>query len=83
MSQPVPLNRAALAQRYGVARSTISRALQAARTAHARDPAQLPPPAPLNPGAANELFDPTGFDRFWSARPGRGRPATSSKEPTT
>lgn len=71
----VPLSRAGLARRYGVDRSAITRALQAAEDLHARVPDGTPaPPRPLNPGESPELFDFEEFDRFWSNRPLVGRP---------
>ncbi|MEU0938990.1 hypothetical protein [Embleya sp. NPDC005971] len=75
----VPLSRAGLARRYGVARSIVTRTLQQAAKAHAQDPTRTPPPQPLNPGEPIELFDPHVFDGFWYARPGRGRPRTSDR----
>lgn len=75
MAEPVQLNRAALARRYGVHRSSITRALQKAAKAHARDPSRTAaPPKPLNPGEPNELFDPDVFDAFWPPPARRGRP---------
>ncbi|MBE9500755.1 helix-turn-helix domain-containing protein [Streptomyces sp. GKU 257-1] len=73
---PGPLTRAALARRYSVERSTITRVLQQATSAHAEDPSNPPPPPPLNPGEENEVFDPRHFDAFWAARPRRGNPYT-------
>ncbi|WP_030237436.1 hypothetical protein [Streptomyces sp. NRRL S-350] len=73
---PVPLTRAALARRYGVDRSAITRALSQAATAHRNNPDSPPPPTPLNPGDPTELFDPEVFDAFWQARPRRGRPTS-------
>lgn len=68
MAEPVPLNRAALARRYGVHRSTVTRALREAAKAHATDPSRTAPPEPLNPDEPNELFDPDVFDAFWVSR---------------
>ena len=83
MADPVPLNRAALARRYGVDRSAITRALRQAADAHAADPSRKAPPRPLNPGEPNELFDPGVFDAFWAGRPRRGRPPTTVTKETT
>lgn len=81
MADPVPLNRAALARRYTVDRSAVTRALHQAAAAHSADPARTPPPPqPLNPGQPNELFDPDAFDVFWANRPRRGRPLTSTSQ---
>lgn len=82
MTDPVPLSKAALARRYGVDRSAITRALKQAAEAHAKDPSRTPPPQPLNPGEPKGLFDADLFDAFWASRPRRGRPATTTKETT-
>lgn len=75
MDSEVPETRAELARRHGVHASAITRALRAAETAHARDPATHPaPPRPLNPGSAHEVWAPSVFDAWWTTRPRRGRP---------
>jgi hypothetical protein len=78
-----PLTRAALARKYRVHRSTVTRALQAAAEDHAADASHPQPPSPKNSGGSPELFDQAEFDTFWPTRrrPGRGG-GRSPKETT-
>lgn len=74
-----PHTRGELAKRYGVARSTITRALALAHNAHQSDPAaHRPPPKPVNPDDAIPRYRLEEFDGFWAARPRPGRPRTPS-----
>ncbi|WP_433635599.1 hypothetical protein [Nocardia sp. CA-120079] len=69
-----PLTRTELARRYQVSPSTVTRALALAEARHRADPAQEPPPAPVNPGEPLLRYLPTEFDPWWARRPSVGRP---------
>jgi len=74
------LTAAELARRYGVARSTVTRAMSRARELRAGDPAASAPPAPVNPGEPQPRYPADEMDAWWPTRPVRGRPATRTVE---
>jgi len=77
-----PETRAELARRHGVHASAITRALQAARQAHADDATQPAPPQPLNPAGSHQMWLPSMFDPWWANRRLRGRPRTDHSSAT-
>lgn len=73
---------AELARRYGVARSTLARAVERGARAARADPSRPAPPQPTNPGERQLRYPVAEMDAWWPHRPdGRGRPR--SKERTT
>lgn len=68
------LTAAELARRYGVARSTVARALTRAAERHHTDPTGPALPAPVNPGEPQLRYRVDEMDRWWPHRPTRGRP---------
>lgn len=75
------LTAAELARRYGVARSTVARALTQAAGRHRTDPTTPAPPAPVNPGEPQLRYPAGEMDRWWPHRPGRGRPRRERTTP--
>ncbi|MFC6080886.1 hypothetical protein [Sphaerisporangium aureirubrum] len=68
------LTAAELARRYGVARSTVTRALAVAAAAHTEDPLVPAPPQPVNPGEPQPRYPSQEMDDWWVRRPRVGRP---------
>lgn len=60
-----------LADRHGVPRTTITRALARGHGAHRASPTVHPaPPEPVNPGGRPLRFDVAAMDAWWPQRPG-------------
>ncbi len=60
---------AELARRYGVSRSTVSRAVARSTSLHASDPDRYAaPPEPVNPGEPQLRFPSGDMDEWWPRR---------------
>ncbi len=59
---------AELARRYGVARSTVIRALRHAGELHTANSAYPAPPAPVNPGEPQLRYPSEAADEWWRKR---------------
>lgn len=72
---------AELARRYGVAPSTVARAIERGRRAAAVNPSVPAPPEPTNPGERQLRYPVAEMDAWWPHRPdGRGRPRKRREE---
>jgi hypothetical protein len=67
-----------LGRRYGVAHSTVARAIARATDLHAAGHPVPLPPKPVNPGHPYLRYPADAMDAWWPHRPPRGRPTTTT-----